>query len=41
MAQVIRKGDRISSKHVGTTGSHRDSGDRLWLDGAATRPDDW
>ncbi len=41
MAQVIRKGDRISAKHVGTAGSHRDSGDRLWLDGAATRPADW
>lgn len=41
MAQVIRKGDRISTKHVGTTGSHRDAGDRLWLDGAATRPADW
>ena len=41
MAQVIRKGEQISDKHVGTTGSHRDSSDRLWLDGAATRPADW
>ena len=41
MAQVIRNGDRISAKHVGSTGSHRDDSDRLWLDGAASRPADW
>jgi hypothetical protein len=41
MAQVIRNGDRISDKHVGSDGSHRDASDRLWLDGAATRPADW
>jgi hypothetical protein len=36
---VIRNGPQISSKHVGTTGSHRDDSDVLWLDGKATRPD--
>ncbi len=41
LANVIRNGDRISSKHVGTTGSHSDASDRLWLDGAATKPADW
>ncbi|ACZ32342.1 hypothetical protein Xcel_3342 [Xylanimonas cellulosilytica DSM 15894] len=38
MAQVIRKGERISDKHVGSDGSHRDASDTLWLDGAATNP---
>jgi hypothetical protein len=38
LANVIRNGDRISSKHVGTEGSHRDETDTLWLDGKATRP---
>ncbi|MCK0116774.1 DUF4287 domain-containing protein [Isoptericola sp. S6320L] len=41
MVHVITKGDRISSKHVGTDGAHRDSGDRLWLEGKDSRPDDW
>ena len=40
MAHVIVKGDRISTKHVGTTGTHRDASDRLWLDGKDTRPAD-
>ena len=34
---VIRNGDKISSKHVGTTGSHRDASDTLRLDGIANR----
>lgn len=38
MTQVIRKGPQISSRHVGSTGSHRDDSDTLWLDGRATRP---
>lgn len=38
LAQVIRKGPTIDAKHVGTTGSHRDASDTLWLDGKATRP---
>lgn len=35
---VLRNGAQISSKHVGSAGSHRDESDTLWLDGAATRP---
>jgi hypothetical protein len=35
---VIRNGDRIDSKHVGSDGVHRDETERLWLDGKATRP---
>ena len=40
MVHVITQGDRISTKHVGTDGTHRDESDRLWLDGKATRPAD-
>lgn len=39
MVHVITKGPTIDSKHVGTTGTHRDASDTLWLDGKATRPD--
>lgn len=38
LVHVIKKGAKIDSKHVGTTGSHRDESDTLWLDGKATRP---
>ena len=38
MVHVITKGPGISATHVGTTGSHRDASDVLWLDGKATRP---
>lgn len=38
LVHVITKGDRIDAKHVGTTGTHRDESDILWLDGAATKP---
>ena len=38
MVHVIQKGPQISSKHVGTTGSHADASDTLWLDGVATKP---
>ncbi|MCR6032310.1 DUF4287 domain-containing protein [Nocardioides sp. zg-579] len=38
LAHVVVKGPRISDKHVGSTGSHRDESDTLWLDGRATRP---
>ncbi len=41
MVHVITKGDQISSKHVGTSGTHADASDRLWLDGKATKPADW
>ncbi|GAB3596248.1 DUF4287 domain-containing protein [Angustibacter peucedani] len=38
MVHVITKGPQISAKHVGTTGSHRDASDTLWLDGKASQP---
>jgi len=38
LVHVITKGDRISSKHVGTDGAHSDPSDRLWLDGQASKP---
>ena len=38
LVHVIRKGPEIDAKHVGTTGTHRDESDTLWLDGKATRP---
>ncbi|KAD3633186.1 DUF4287 domain-containing protein [Arthrobacter yangruifuii] len=38
LVHVIRNGARIDQKHVGTTGTHRDDADTLWLDGKATKP---
>jgi Domain of unknown function (DUF4287) len=38
LVHVIKNGPGISDKHVGTTGSHRDDSDTLWLDGIATKP---
>lgn len=38
LVHVIKKGPTIDRKHVGTTGSHRDASDTLWLDGKANRP---
>lgn len=38
LVHVIQKGPRISSKHVGTDGVHRDDSEVLWLDGIATKP---
>ena len=38
LVHVIKNGPKIDSKHVGSTGSHRDESDTLWLDGAATKP---
>jgi hypothetical protein len=35
---VIKNGPKISAKHVGAAGAHRDGSDTLWLDGKATRP---
>ncbi|MFI7075258.1 DUF4287 domain-containing protein [Micromonospora sediminicola] len=37
LVHVIRKGPTISARHVGSTGSHRDATDTLWLDGRAAR----
>ncbi|MEU5435988.1 DUF4287 domain-containing protein [Streptomyces sp. NPDC020719] len=38
LVHVIKNGARIDAKHVGTTGSHRDESDTLWLDGKNNRP---
>jgi hypothetical protein len=38
LVHVIKNGATISSRHVGSTGSHRDESDTLWLDGIASRP---
>jgi hypothetical protein len=38
LVHVIKNGPKIDAKHVGTTGSHRDESDTLWLDGKTTRP---
>ncbi|GIF63017.1 hypothetical protein Ais01nite_10520 [Asanoa ishikariensis] len=38
LVHVIKKGPRISTKHVGRAGSHGDASDLLWLDGKASRP---
>ncbi|KRA24516.1 hypothetical protein ASD65_08855 [Microbacterium sp. Root61] len=38
LVHVIKKGPTIDAKYVGTTGTHRDESDTLWLDGKATRP---
>ena len=40
LVHVIKKGPAIDSKHVGSTGTHRDASDTLWLDGKATKPDE-
>jgi hypothetical protein len=37
LVHVIKHGATISAKHVGSTGSHRDESDVLWLDGRAAR----
>lgn len=39
LVHVITRGEQIGAKHVGTTGSHRDPKDHLWLDGIATKPE--
>lgn len=38
MVHVITKGEKISSKHVDSGGTHSDPKDHLWLDGVATKP---
>ena len=38
LVHVITKGADIGTKHVGTTGGHRDDSPTLWLDGKATNP---
>ncbi|WP_016698174.1 DUF4287 domain-containing protein [Actinoalloteichus spitiensis] len=38
LVHVIRRGPRIDARHVGTSGSHRDESEILWLDGRESRP---
>lgn len=38
LVYVIKNGPKIDSKHVGSTGTHRDDSDTLWLDGKDSRP---
>lgn len=38
LVHVIKNGAGIGDKHVGTSGTHRDESNELWLDGAANRP---
>jgi hypothetical protein len=38
IVHVIKNGAKIDAKHVGSTGTHRDETDTLWLDGKATKP---
>jgi hypothetical protein len=33
LVHVIKNGPKIDARHVGTTGSHCDESDTLWLDG--------
>lgn len=39
LVHVIKNGPAAPHKHVGSTGTHRDESDILWLDGAATNPE--
>jgi hypothetical protein len=38
LVHVVKNGAKISDKHVGNTGAHRDQSDTLWLDGKASKP---
>jgi hypothetical protein len=38
IVHVMKHGDTIDAKHVGSTGTHRDETNTLWLDGKATKP---
>jgi hypothetical protein len=35
---VLKNGSQIPDKHVGTSGTHSDESNELWLDGKATKP---
>ncbi len=37
LVHVIKNGPRISAKHVGSSGTHRDESEVLYLDGVAER----
>jgi len=38
LVHVIKNGAEIDTRHVGTTGVHRDDSNIPWLDGVAARP---
>lgn len=38
LVHVIQNGPQIDAKHVGSTGSHRDDSETLWLYGKASKP---
>jgi hypothetical protein len=38
LVHVIKNGPQLDNKHVGSTGSHRDESDTLWLEGKASKP---
>lgn len=38
LVHVIKSGPQISGKHVGSTGTHRDESDTLWLEGKENKP---
>ncbi|GGO61867.1 DUF4287 domain-containing protein [Nonomuraea cavernae] len=38
LVHVIKKGPELDSKHVGSSGTHRDESNMLWLDGKNNRP---
>ena len=38
LVSVIKNGPVVPAKHVGSTGTHRDEAETLWLDGMATKP---
>ncbi|WP_196904520.1 MULTISPECIES: DUF4287 domain-containing protein [unclassified Cryobacterium] len=38
LVHVIKNGDKIDPRHVGTGTAHNDASDTLWLDGKKTRP---
>jgi hypothetical protein len=38
VVHVIKNGPQIKATHVGSTSTHRDDTDTLWLDGKATNP---
>lgn len=38
LVHVIKNGERIDARHVGTGTAHSDDSDTLWLDGKQDRP---
>ncbi|MDJ0377073.1 DUF4287 domain-containing protein [Cryobacterium sp. PH31-L1] len=38
LVHVIKNGEKIDTKHVGTGAAHSDPSDTLWLDGKQNRP---